>query len=66
MPHDFTYLWNLKNKINQQRKQKQSHRHRKYLDGYQTVRWLGYKKAGGIKMCKLPVTKAVTGISSIA
>ena len=26
MPHDFTYMWNLKNTINEQAEQKQTHR----------------------------------------
>ena len=28
MPNDFTYMWNLKNKINEQTELKQTHRHR--------------------------------------
>ena len=39
--YDITYLWNLKNDINELIKQKQGHRHRKQSYGYQR------KKAGG-------------------
>ena len=28
IPYDFTYMWNLKNKISEQTKQKQTHRYR--------------------------------------
>ena len=30
---DFTYVWNLKNNINKQTKQKQTHRYREQTDG---------------------------------
>ena len=37
----FTYLWNLKNKINEQTKQKQTHRYREQTDGCQMGGGLG-------------------------
>lgn len=38
IPHHFTYTctWNLKNKLNEQTKQKQMHGHREHFDGCQT------------------------------
>ena len=38
MPYDFTYVWNLKNRINKQTEQKQTHRHREHFDGCQIGR----------------------------
>ena len=35
MLYDFTYMWNLKSKTNEQKEQKQSHRYRELTDGYQ-------------------------------
>ena len=35
MPYDFTYMWNLKNKIKDEGKLKQTHRHREQADGCQ-------------------------------
>ena len=32
VPHDFTYMWNLKNKINEQTKQKLICRYREHFD----------------------------------
>ena len=46
MPDDFTHMWNLKNKINEQTKQKQTHRYRDQIDGCQVgggIRGLGKK-----------------------
>ena len=34
MPSDFTYMWNLKTKLNK-KKQKQAHRYRDQIIGYQ-------------------------------
>ena len=33
IPYDFTFMWNLKNKINEQTKLKQIHRYREQTDG---------------------------------
>ena len=35
MPRDFTCRWNLKNKINEQARQKHNHRYREQIDGCQ-------------------------------
>ena len=35
IPHDSTYMWNLKNKRNEQTKQKQAHRYREQTGGCQ-------------------------------
>ena len=35
MPYNFTYMWSLKKKINEQTKGKQSHRYREQSDGCQ-------------------------------
>ena len=35
IPYDFTYMWNLKNKINEQTKMKPTHRYREQTDGCQ-------------------------------
>ena len=32
MPYDFTYMWNLKNKIHEQAEQKQTQRYREHFD----------------------------------
>ena len=40
IPHDTTYIWNLKNKTNKQSKMKQTQKYREQMDGYQ-------KEAGG-------------------
>ena len=37
---DFTYMWNLESKINEQTKQKQTHRHREQTSGCQRGRGL--------------------------
>ena len=39
--HDFTYMWNLKNKINKQVDQKQTHKYREHFDGCQLKDGLG-------------------------
>ena len=55
----FPYMWNLKNKINEQTKQKQMHRYKEQTDGSQVgrvLRSLG-EKDEGIKKYKLAVTK---------
>ena len=47
MPYDFTFMWNLKNKINKQAKQKQTHRYREHSDGRQMGQGLvGWGKNG--------------------
>ena len=33
--YNFTYVWNLKSKTNEQKEQKESHRYRELTDGYQ-------------------------------
>ena len=40
-PYDITYIWNLKKVIqmNVFMKQKQNHRHRRQIHGYQRGRW---------------------------
>ena len=49
IPYDFTYTWNLKNKINKQTKQRQLHRYREQTDGCQMGRglkgWMKRRKA---------------------
>ena len=35
IPYDFTYMWNLKNKINEQTKLKQTHSNTEQTDGCQ-------------------------------
>ena len=40
-PQDFTYMWNLKNKINTHTKQKQTHTYREQIDGCQMGEGLG-------------------------
>ena len=64
MPNDFTYMWNLKNKINEQTKQKQIHRYREKTDGCQKVEVLGkrVKKYEDIKKHKLVATKESRGL----
>ena len=59
IPYDFTYIWNLKNKINKQTKLKQNHRYRKQTDGCQrewvkkvkglSTNWLIQNNHGGVK-----------------
>ena len=41
IPYDFTYMWNLKNNINEQTRQKQSHRYREQTVGCQRRRGWG-------------------------
>ena len=54
-PYDFTYIWNLKNKMHEQTKQQQTVRYRKQAGGCQMgEEWEvgledGYKKAKGLK-----------------
>ena len=60
MPYDFTYMWNLKNKINEQADQKQTHRYREHFDGCQMKGGLKRcikKISEGIKKYKLVVTE---------
>lgn len=57
MSCDFPYKRNLKNKINKQMKQKQTHRYREYFDGCLMGGALGVREKGeGIKKYKLVVT----------
>ena len=59
MLYDFTYLWNLKNNISEQTKQKQTHRYREQTDGCQmggVVGGLG-EKHERIEKHRLAVTK---------
>ena len=48
--NDFTHLWNLKNNINEQTNQKQTHRYRAHTDGCQRGGRLeeGVKKVKGL------------------
>ena len=47
----------FKNKINEQSKEKQTHRHREQTDGCQMEGGLGGKNGDVIKKYKLPVTE---------
>ena len=45
IPYDFTYMWNIKSKISKQTKQKQTHRYREQIEGWQMGRvWGGWVK----------------------
>ena len=47
MSSDITYMWNLKMiQMNLYTKQKETHRHRKHIYGYQVRRGLGRDKGG--------------------
>ena len=48
MTCNFTYMWSLKNKINKQAEQKQTHRPREYFDGCQ----MGGRLEGWVKKAK--------------
>lgn len=48
MPYDSTYMWNLKNKLNKQRKHKQIHRYREHFDSSQ----MGWVLRGWVKRGK--------------
>ena len=62
MSYDFTHMWNLKNKINKQTKQKQTHRYREHLMVARWERGLGrMDEKGEIKKYKLLVTKQSCG-----
>ena len=39
--YDFTYIWNLRNKINEQIKEKQTHRYKEQIDGFHLGGGLG-------------------------
>ena len=41
IPCDITYMWNVKYDTNELTKQKQTHRHRKQIYGYQKGKRLG-------------------------
>ena len=41
MPYDFTYMWNLKNKINEKTEQKQIYRYKEQTDDCQKPGRLG-------------------------
>ena len=43
IPHDFTYVRNLTNKINEQTNQRQTHRYRERNDGRQMERGMSKK-----------------------
>ena len=62
MPYDFTYMWNLKNKVNKQAKFKQTHRYREQNNccWRRGVERLG-GKGEGITKYKLVVTKYSQG-----
>lgn len=51
MAYSFTYLWNLKNKTNEQEEQKEAHRNREHFDGSQMEGCLGgcVKKMKGVR-----------------
>ena len=61
-------MWNLKNKINEQTKLKQTHRYREETDGCQRGEWLGGldKKGQGTNKYKLEVTEYSWRMSSTA
>ena len=46
MPYGFTYVWNLKNKINEETKWKQTHKYREQTDGCQMEGGLGNRVKG--------------------
>ena len=54
--YDFTYMWNLKNKTNEQTKQKQSYRYRDQTGSCQVV-GRGKKKVKVVRRCKISVAK---------
>ena len=55
-------MWNLKNKINEQTNQKQTHRYKEQIDGCQVGGGWGMgKKEKGIKTYRSPVIKIVKG-----
>ena len=57
MPYDFTFTWNLKNRVNEWAEQKQTHSYRDQTDGCQRGGELGDREKGdGIKKYKLTVT----------
>ena len=41
IPFDITYMWNVKYDTNELTKQKQTHRHRKQIYGYQKGKGVG-------------------------
>ena len=58
--HDFTYMWYLKNKTNEQTKQKQTHKYGEQIGGYQCGREDGggvVKQVKGIKRDTLQLIK---------
>lgn len=60
-PYDFTYMHDVKNKINDQTKPKQSQRHRYQAGDRQREGGFGELggKGEGIKKCKLVVTRGL-------
>ena len=62
IPYEFTYKWNLKNKINNQTKHKKAHRHWEQTDDCQKRggEWRG-ENGQGIKKYKLSVIKNCRG-----
>ena len=44
--YDFTHMWSIKKKVNEQTKQKQTHRYREQSSGYQKERGWGEGKWG--------------------
>ena len=58
--HDFIYRWNPKNKINEQTKLKQTHRHREPIDGCQSQGQVG-ALGEGLKKYEWVVTKQSWG-----
>ena len=50
-PHDFIYMWNLKYKISEQTKQKQTHRYKEQTDGCKRRKGLrgSVKKVKGLR-----------------
>ena len=52
IPYDFTYMWNLKNNINEKTRKRQTHRYREQTDGCE--------RGGRLEVC----VKKVKGLRS--
>ena len=62
IPYDFTYMRNLKDKINEQAKQKQSHRYREQLGHQMGGGGLWVKKMKRLKSTNWKIIKIVPGM----
>ena len=61
IPYDLAYMWNLKDKTNEQTKQKQTHRYREQTGDCQVGKGLGAENGEGISKYKLVITKYSRG-----